>query len=82
MEFTAWARQHNAERFLGEFGFAATPAAMTEGNALVQFMADNKDVWRGWTYWAAGPWWGNYMFSVEPTSTGDAPQMSVLTKGE
>lgn len=24
--------------------------------------------WTGALWWAAGPWWGNYMFSIEPTS--------------
>jgi endoglucanase len=42
-------------------------------------MADNRDVWRGWTYWAAGPWWGEYMFSVELSKTGDRAQMDILT---
>jgi hypothetical protein len=27
-------------------------------------------VWNGWTWWAAGPWWGNYIFSVEPNADG------------
>ena len=78
--FTDWARAHHAKGFLGEFGFAATPEAMAEGEALLAHMGRNKDVWRGWTYWAAGPWWGDYMFSVEPGKTGDKPQMAVLEK--
>ena len=78
--FTNWARAHHAKAFLGEFGFSAAPDAMAEGRDLVAYMAANKDVWRGWTYWAGGPWWGNYMFSVEPDKTGDKPQMEVLTK--
>lgn len=37
----------------------------------------------GGTYWAAGPWWGTYRLSVEPTynadgTTTDRPQMAVL----
>jgi endoglucanase len=36
-------------------------------------------VWQGWTWWAAGPWWGGYMFSIEPTNgTTDKPQMKVI----
>jgi len=41
-------------------------------------MESNSDVWQGWTWWAAGPWWGNYMYSLEPTANGDAPQMAWL----
>ena len=28
----------------------------------------------GWAWWAAGPWWGNYMFSLEPTNLGQPSQ--------
>jgi hypothetical protein len=42
----------------------------------------NKDVWIGWSWWAAGPWWGEYMFTIEPqnisTTPVDRPVMSVL----
>ncbi|HIB99683.1 TPA: glycoside hydrolase family 5 protein, partial [Candidatus Poribacteria bacterium] len=41
---------------------------------------DNTDVWLGWTYWAAGPWWGDYMFSIEPKIGEDRPQMVILEK--
>lgn len=78
--FTAWARSHRVRAFLGEFGFAAAPDAMAEGHDLLAFMAANRDVWRGWTYWAGGPWWGDYMFSVEPKNSVDKPQMSVLAQ--
>ena len=77
--FTAWARAHQAKGFLGEFGFSGTPEAMKEGSDLLAYMQANKDVWHGWTYSAAGPWWGAYMFSVEPGKDGaDKPQMTVL----
>ena len=80
--FTAWARAHHVRGFLGEFGFAATPAAMKEGADLLAHMKTNRDVWLGWTYWAAGAWWGTYMFSVEPNKDGsDKPQMAVLEAG-
>jgi endoglucanase len=79
-DFTTWAHAHHVKGFLGEFGFASTPDALGEGRALVRYMTANRDVWLGWTYWAGGPWWGDdYMFSVEPTKTGDRPQLGVLT---
>lgn len=79
--FTRWARAHHAHGFLGEFGFAGTPEAMREGADLLASMKANRDVWRGWTYWAAGPWWGEYYFSVEPGKDGaDKPQMAVLER--
>ncbi|WP_330084547.1 glycoside hydrolase family 5 protein [Methylocystis iwaonis] len=78
-EFTEWARARHAKAFLGEFGFAATPEALAEGRAMLDFMAQNRDVWIGWAYWAAGAWWGDYMFSVEPKDGHDRPQMSILS---
>ena len=77
--FTGWARAHHARGFLGEFGFAPTPEAMKEGADLLAHIKTNRDVWLGWTYWAAGAWWGTYMFSVEPSKNGsDKPQIAVL----
>ncbi len=34
----------------------------------------------GGTYWAGGPWWGDYPLSSEPRAGQDAPVMSVLTR--
>lgn len=77
--FTEWAREHGVRGFLGEFGWADHPDAHAEGEALLAHMSDNRDVWIGWTYWAGGPWWGDYMFSVEPKNGEDRSQMRVLT---
>ena len=35
-------------------------------------------MWQGVTYWAGGPWWGDYMFSIEPQNGVDKPQMGIL----
>ncbi len=78
--FTEWARKHGVRGFLGEFGWADNAAAHKEGRALLCAMASNRDVWLGWTYWAAGPWWGDYMFSIEPANGEDRPQLKVLTQ--
>ena len=77
---TNWARVNRVKVFLGEFGFATTAEAMAEGQDLLAYMSANTDVWRGWTYWAGGPWWGDYMFSVEPNNGTDKPQMGLLGK--
>ena len=46
---------------------------------MLDHLKANHDVWEGWTYWAAGPRWGDYRFTVEPTADGrDRPQMAVL----
>lgn len=76
--FTLWCRRHHRRGFLGEFGAAASPTARAAVDAMLVFMEANRDVWAGWTWWAAGPWWGDYMFSVEPKNGQDRPQMAYL----
>ena len=41
-------------------------------------MQQHTGAWQGVTYWAGGPWWGNYMFSIEPQNGVDKPQMGIL----
>jgi endoglucanase len=41
-------------------------------------MDAHADVWQGATYWAGGPWWGDYMYSIEPINGHDRPQMDIL----
>lgn len=84
--FTQWLKDHNRRGFLGEFAVARSmigDGPTQIGDEALRNMLDhihaNSDVWLGWTWWAAGPWWGNYMFTLEPTSTGaDRPQMTIL----
>jgi len=86
--FTTWAKAHHFKAVLGEFGWDGNPAnpqANIEGDALLGYMDQNKDVWTGYTYWSAGPWWGKYAYSVEPTglkenAPADKNQMAVLLK--
>ena len=82
--FTQWCRSNNRRGFLGEFAVAnSTIGAGIGDEAISNLLASieqNADVWLGWTWWAAGPWWANYMFTLEPTSnyTVDQPAMAVL----
>lgn len=82
-DITTWARATGNELFLGEFGVAADTASLAALDTMLSYMDDNADVWIGGTYWAGGPWWGDYMFSIEPTSLTnpvDKPQMDVLER--
>jgi endoglucanase len=78
--FTTWLRVNNKKGFLGEFGIANNEMCLDALDNMLAYIHDNRDVWYGWTYWAAGPWWGDYMFSVEPQGGNDKPQMAVLEK--
>ncbi len=84
---TNWLRDNNRKAFLGEFGVANSTIGAGIGdealNNMLTYMANNDDVWLGWTWWAGGPWWQEYRFTIEPTNLGqpnqaDRPVMGVL----
>jgi endoglucanase len=75
---TAWLAAHGRKALLGEFGGANNAGCRASLDDALAFMDANDDQWLGWTYWAAGPWWGNYMFSIEPDNGVDRPQMEWL----
>lgn len=75
-----WARTNGQKLFLGEIGVPPSSQCMAALDKILGLSADPK-VWQGWTYWAAGPWWGDYPFSVAQRSDGsDAEQMKLLRK--
>lgn len=75
----AWARTHGKRLHLGEIGAGNDdPGWLTALDATLRFCRDNGVAV---TYWAGGPWWGEYGYSVAPRSDGsDAVQMAVLIK--
>lgn len=77
-ELTAWLRAHGKRAFLGEFGATGDATCVAALRDLLGHLHANSDVYLGWTYWAAGPMWGDYMFTVEPKDGVDRPQMAAL----
>ena len=89
-DFTQWLRQHGYQGLLGEFAVAGqtigTASSQIGDEALrdlLDTIENNADVWLGWTWWAGGPWLGEYMFTLEPQNLGqanetDRPQIPVL----
>ena len=77
---TNWLRQQGKKGLLGEFAGANNNNCEQSINSALQYLQDNADVWLGWTWWAAGPEWGEYIFTLEPTNnfTTDRPQMAWL----
>ncbi len=84
---TNWLRDNNQKAFLGEFAVANSTIGAGIGDEaisnMLNYMDNNDDVWLGWTWWAGGPWWGNYLFTVEPTNLGqpneaDRPVLGVI----
>jgi endoglucanase len=78
--FTEWLKSEHQSGFLGEFGVSRRPECLAVLARVTAYLAANADVWSGWTYWAAGPVWGDYMFTLEPASGIDRPQIKILRK--
>ena len=75
-----WARQTGHKLFLGEFGVPANPDCLAALDRILSLTRD-RGTWLGWTYWAAGRWWGGYPLSIAPRADGsDAPQMAVVAR--
>jgi endoglucanase len=65
---TNWLRQNGKVGILGEFAGGPNQQCQTALKGMLDYLKQNSDVWQGALWWAAGPWWGNYMFSLEPPS--------------
>jgi endoglucanase len=74
-----WARANGQRLFLGEFGVPADDPCLAVLDRFLTLTRD-RDIWLGWTYWAAGRWWRNYPLSIAPSDGEDAPQMAVVAK--
>ena len=81
-DITTWAENTGHRLFLGEFGTASDATSLSALGDILSSMSQHADVWQGGTYWAAGPWWGNYMYSAEPSNGVDTGQMKVLEQYE
>ena len=79
-DITNWAQATGNKVFLGEFGASTQSTSLSAMGNMLSYMDQHSNVWQGATYWAAGPWWGNYIYSIEPSNGADQPQMGVLTQ--
>jgi endoglucanase len=74
--FTHWAREHGKRGFLGEFGAGGGALCLTETRALLGHIAENRDVWLGWTAWGGGAWWpADYPLAL---ATEERAQLTLL----
>jgi endoglucanase len=77
--FTTWCRANGVRGFLGEFAGSTNSGCLVAVSNMLSYIQANTDVWMGWTWWAGGPWWGEYMFTLEQIGgTTDRAQMNVL----
>ena len=77
---TQWAQETGNKLFLGEFGVGSDATSLKALDNMLAYMTEHSNVWQGGTYWAAGEWWGDYMYSIQPKNGVDRPQMDVMEK--
>jgi endoglucanase len=77
-EFVDWCRQNHKRAILGEFAVPVVPEGQATVDDMLQSVERDQDVWLGWTWWAAGALWGDYLFTLEPVQGRDRPQMAWL----
>ncbi|KGO46766.1 Glycoside hydrolase, superfamily [Penicillium expansum] len=65
---TAWLKSNNKKGFLGEFAGGVNSNCEAAVEDMLSYLSENSDVWTGAEWWAAGPMWGSYMYSLEPKS--------------
>ncbi|GFF22475.1 probable endo-beta-1,4-glucanase B [Aspergillus udagawae] len=63
---TKWLKDNGKVGIIGEFAGGVNDQCQTAISGMLEYLAQNTDVWKGALWWAAGPWWGNYMFNMEP----------------
>jgi endoglucanase len=75
--FVNWLKTNNLKGYVGEYGIPANDARWN--TALSNFLTYLQSNCVNGTAWAAGPWWGNYILSLQPSGNTDKPQMATLT---
>ncbi|EFX05328.1 extracellular endoglucanase [Grosmannia clavigera kw1407] len=77
---TKWLKDNKKIGILGETAGGANSQCISALQDMFRYMEKNTDVWAGWLWWGAGPWWGPYIYSMEPPSgvayTGVLPSIT------
>lgn len=75
--FVEWLARNGKQGHIGEFGFPANDARWHSAAALLMKYLKAHCV--PLAYWAAGPMWGDYPLSIEPTLGLDKPQWRTIS---
>ncbi len=78
--FTTGCGRTTSAPFWASSAAVPTLTCLSALDDLLTHLDQNSDVYLGWTYWAAGPWWGDYFMSIEPLEGADRPQMTPLSQ--
>ncbi|EKD19592.1 uncharacterized protein L3040_002530 [Drepanopeziza brunnea f. sp. 'multigermtubi'] len=63
---TKWLQANGKKGIIGEVAGGDNPQCKSAVKGLLDALAAASDVWMGVLWWAGGPWWGDYMFNMEP----------------
>ncbi|NHO32488.1 cellulase family glycosylhydrolase [Acetobacter sp. LMG 1636] len=78
--FADWLEAHHAKGLLGEFGVGRNAGCLADLRRAMTYIYSRPLLWYGWTYWAGGPLWAEYMYTLDPKEDGsDRPQMNVIS---
>ncbi len=78
MPFATWLKENGFRGLIGEYGVPDNDLRWLK--TMDNFLSFLQDEGISATYWAAGPWWGKYVLSLEPKNGKDRPQMKVVEK--
>ena len=78
---TKWLRENNKVGVIGEFAGGVNDVCKKALTGFLDTLVDNEEVWKGAIWWAAGPWWADYMFNMEPEQGPGYAGMFDLLKG-
>eukprot|EP00833_Pecoramyces_ruminatium_P014586 jgi/Orpsp1_1/1188618/evm.model.d7180000066129.1 len=78
VNFVDWLKANNLKGFVGELGAAINSDCKACVEEALTYLEQNSDYIVGWAWWAAGPWWGSYMYSLEPKGDKFPEQMTWL----
>lgn len=65
---TTWLKDNGKMGIIGEFAGGVNADCETAVEGMLAYLSENSDVWLGALWWGAGPWWGDYIYSMEPPS--------------
>ncbi|KAF3399472.1 putative endo-beta-1,4-glucanase B [Talaromyces pinophilus] len=79
VDATTWLQTNGKRGILGEFAGGANSVCEEAVKGMLNYLEQNSGVWLGASWWSAGPWWGDYIFSMEPPSgTAYVNYLSIL----
>ncbi len=65
---TQWLKDNGKIGIIGEFAGGNNDQCRTAIEGMLDALKADSDVWLGALWWAAGPWWADYIYSIEPPS--------------